>query len=141
PAIALLALLGAARTFALQGRCPVARLLALTLATTALPLVVFHLLYAWQDSRFLEPLLPLLAALAGGGAALATRVLARALPRTAAAAAAALLVTGALAWHAWPLRAAIATARAAPPAMVARLPGIDADLPRPARVVVNFPLT
>lgn len=64
-----LASIGLVRAVALFRRCPVARTCVLATLLVALPIVAFHAVYFWQDERFLLPLLPLLAALAGGGVA------------------------------------------------------------------------
>lgn len=72
--VALLATIGFGRAFALRKSCPCAATLFVAGAICAPSLVAFHSIYAWQDPRFLEPLIPLVAALAAfGAAALAAR--------------------------------------------------------------------
>lgn len=78
---AALALLGFIRNLVLCRRCPVARTMTIATFTTAPAILGFYLLYAWQDTRFLEPLLPLIAALVASGAVIA-RDLLPAKPRT-----------------------------------------------------------
>lgn len=68
---AVLALLGIGRNLVLFRRCPVAHTITLATFTTAPAILGFYLLYAWQDTRFLEPLLPLVAGLAASGVVIA----------------------------------------------------------------------
>lgn len=67
--IAALALVGIARAVALRRSCPCAETLFVTAIFAAPAIIAFYSVYAWQDPRFLEPLIPLIAALAAFGAA------------------------------------------------------------------------
>lgn len=141
PWLALLALLGVVRAALLCRGCAVARLTLLA-ALVAAPLVfLFHLVYAWQDPRFLLPLLPLAALLAGAGCELVRTFAARALPRPLAAGAALLLAAG-LALELELRREPVAAdSRRLPPPLVDRLGGLDAAIDPGALVIVNFPTT
>ncbi|MBI4879682.1 MAG: glycosyltransferase family 39 protein [Planctomycetes bacterium] len=146
PWIAALAALGAVRTLVRSRFCPVARLWALAACTAAPALLLFHLAYVWQSIRFLTPLLLLVAVLAGAGAKALAAGAARLIPgraRTAAAAALVLAVAAAALPLGRPLLASIFPESRIPPlpALLESLPGLDAQLERPALVIVNFPVT
>ncbi|MFG0318965.1 MAG: hypothetical protein ACF8XB_16965 [Planctomycetota bacterium JB042] len=144
---ALLAVVGLARLLVLARRCPVARLLALATGTTLPAMVGFHLLADRPDPRFLVPLLPLLAVLAGSGAEALRAGVARLVgPRAGGPAGAlagvALLAVAIVA----PARAlapeVLTTPRVRPlPPMTRWLSSLDAELPRGSIVVCNFPVT
>ncbi len=75
--VAILALIGLVRALAICRRCPVAATLVAASVLTMPAIVGFYLVYAWQDTRFLEPLVPLVAALAASGVGLVTAGCAR----------------------------------------------------------------
>lgn len=136
PALAVAAAIGALWIVGRARTCPIARLAALS-AFVALPaMFVFHLVYYWQDPRFLLPLLPVLAVLVGAGARSLADLLGQAArPRDATIAVA--IASVALAVHlGWPV---LTADRAEVPPMVDRLEALDADLERDALVIVNFP--
>jgi hypothetical protein len=143
PFAAGLALLGLLRSFALARRCAVARTLLLG-ALIALPAIfTFHLVYAWQDVRFLLPLLPLLAGLAGSGAALVAAMVSKPLGLLHSRVAN-LVLAAALAIPLW-LQASDAIERRAEaadvalPALLDVLPGIGAAIAPGAVCVIDFP--
>lgn len=131
----LLAVVGLVRGFTAERRCPVARTLAWVTTTFVPVLVLFHLLYAWQDRRFLVPLIPVVAALAGSGAELVRTGIARGSKR--------------MAWFAFALPIFLAIdlvdrqePRAptnSPPSLHDAIAVLDVQLERDAVVVVNFP--
>jgi hypothetical protein len=134
------------RSFRLQRTCPTARTMLLVVSTAVPAGLLFHPLYVWQDVRFLLPLLPFVAALAGGGAEWLRAALARAFgpERRALAAAGAVTVVLGVATH----LGAASFARAfdeqrafLPPPLTAELAALDRSLPRPATLIVNFPIT
>lgn len=67
--VALLSIVGMGRAFALRRSCPCSATMMFATVFTAPAIVAFYAVYAWQDPRFLEPLIPLVAVLAGNGAA------------------------------------------------------------------------
>lgn len=67
--VALLAIVGIGRAIALRHSCPCSATMMFATVFTAPAIVAFYAVYAWQDPRFLEPLIPLVAVLAGNGAA------------------------------------------------------------------------
>lgn len=141
PALAALAALGLGHTLLRARICPVARLLALTAVTGAGSLLCFYLTYYWQDVRFLLPILPVLAVLAGAGAHLVHLGLRRILAPGLATAVVGSGMTLLAAQLAWPLIPGLRDGRADPPPLVSRLDGLDRDLERDCKVIVNFPLT
>ncbi len=146
PWIAGLAALGLARTLLRSRCCPVARLIALAACTAGPALILFHLAYVWQSTRFLTPLLPLVAVLAGAGAkALAAGAarLARGRERAATAVVFVLVLAAAALPLGRPLRESVFPKGRIPPlpALLESLPGLDRELERPALVIVNFPVT
>lgn len=130
-----LAVLGLVRALTTERRCVVARTLVWTIALFLPALFVFHLLYAWQDRRFLVPLVPLIAALAGAGAELVRSGVARGSKR--------------LAWIAFALpvflgvdlfeRQEPPSPASAPPSLHDALTAVRGTLEDDAVVVVNFP--
>lgn len=133
----LLAVLGLVRGFTAERRCPVARTLAWVTLAFVPVLVLFHLLYAWQDRRFLVPAIPVVAALAGAGAEFVRSGMARSSKR--------------FAWLAFALPVFLAIdlvgrqeARApasAPPSVHDALLVARTRIPADAIVVVNFPVS
>ena len=144
---AALAGLGLLRFLFLSGRCPVARWLALASLTMLPAMVLFHLVYFWQDPRFLVSLLPLLAVLAGSGAeAIRALVAGRDPTRTRTAASVTVGVLALAATVLAPARTLSPTVfpdhrRAPPPSLLDRLPTLDAELERDSIVIVDFPVT
>jgi hypothetical protein len=134
---ALLALLGILR-LASRGTPGQAALGSAVLA--ALALLGFHLLYAWQDLRFFEPLLPLLAVLAGLGAEglLAWLQRLRA-SRILAAGSWVVLFVGCLSGPALALRARLDVARQEP-SLCRDLDRLAPLCPPESLLLVNFPL-
>lgn len=133
--VGVLALLGLVRGSTAERRCPAARTLTWTIALFLPALLAFHLLYAWQDRRFLVPLIPVVAALAGSGAELVRAGIARGSKR--------------MAWFAFALPIFLAidlvdrqeprAPTAAPPSLHDAIAVVDVLLERDAVVVVNFP--
>lgn len=138
--VAALALYGAASLFR---RRQAGRLVLAAAVLAALALTVFHLLYFWQDLRFFEPLLPLVALLAGCGAAQGFAVAARLLdsrpPRAAVACAWLALGTACLAAPAAALAERIGVARHEP-SLCLDLDRAAAFCPADALLLINFPL-
>jgi len=139
PAAALLAAVGLVVAVRGAHRCPVRRALALGALSSAV-LLGFHLVYAWQDLRFLAPFVPVVAALAGVGAAQLARVLgaARTWP-TGEKAVAVLAVAAVAVGPLLQLAPRIAARRTEPPSATAALAAMGRAIEDNAIVVVDVP--
>jgi len=149
PFVSVLAVLGIGRAFSLNRTCPAARLMLLIVFTSVPILWLFHLGYFWQDPRFLLPVLPVIAAFAGSGIVWLRDLLGRLLGSEKRAIATAISLTAGLlaATHVgWSvIRGALSdesvTAKRPPPALIDELAALDGAVPRPATLIVNFPVT
>ncbi|MBK6940478.1 MAG: hypothetical protein IPH13_09800 [Planctomycetes bacterium] len=133
----LLAGLGLARGLTVERRCLVARTLVWTIATFVPVLVLFHLLYAWQDRRFLVPAIPIVAALAGAGAEFVRTGMARSSKRFAWLAFALPVFLGFDLAERQEARAPGST----PPSLHDALHGARTQIADDAVLVVNFPVS
>ncbi len=140
--VAAVALLGLLRSLVIVRTCPVARWLLLVTITVVPAILLFHVLYFWQQERFLLPLLPLIAVLAGAGVEGVRQALAR-VSKPVGVVVAILLIAllghqlGTPRWAERQARPRIPP----PPPLTAVLPGLDSELARDSIVIVNFPVT
>ncbi|MFG0317731.1 MAG: hypothetical protein ACF8XB_10680, partial [Planctomycetota bacterium JB042] len=142
PIVAVLVVVGFARSLLRLRSCPVARWLVVA-ATLVLPaLFGFYLVYFWQSPRFLLAALPLLAVFAGAGVE-GLRELASKVSRGAGVAVAGLALAALAVAIGRPAfdRALERPDPSPPPPLTAVLPSLAADLPPDAVVIVNFPVT
>lgn len=131
----VLAVLGLVRGCTAERNCPVARTLTWAVLVFVPALLVFHLLYAWQDRRFLVPLIPLVAALAGAGAEFVRNGIARGSKRFAWLAFGLPLFLGVDLFE----RQEPPAAATMPPSLHDALRDAKAALAPDAVVIVNFP--
>jgi len=136
---AVLAAIGLCLAVVGARRCPVHRALS-SGALAALTLLAFHLVYAWQDLRFLAPLLPIVAAFAAIATVRACAgLLGRGLPRPLASAIPAVLIATVVLRPAQFVAERIVSRWDEPPSATAALAALANHLPKGALLIVDVP--